>query len=625
MLSPIIKSWALVYFGKCIGANNINITEDAEQSITATFEENYAKPMTKIIGNENWMSDTSIIMDINRIYSEAKISGVYRVLRKISEYPVIEQKTFPDNLLEAIKQFQEDTTPVAAIFKNGKSFIAYSLNDEVINVEGATILGELSNFKGKLPNVYELCKVPPFSITDYQVQALRNAVQGGIIKESDLAKSNCCVPDFDTGHFVKASVTALDERLPRFYVRNLISNLPKAELSNYETPYHAAYEFAKDHPSEYRSALRMLEEILDRCSEPEEPTPTIAAIDDATVLTYLYDKYGIEADSLDEVVCPSAERLYSTAILDEGLEGMSASEYIEKVNNSRENTPGTGYLDDIIKAYCDKNSVDTQCTIEQLLQFINYDIEIKPKTFKEMCEDFVAEGHTKYTTLKDVIEGTESEVHDEIDICVNFLKTQVETIPAVTIEKIVSAVYGNTEFKELQPIDVIKSLQMPEEIERACTRAIAAGEPVQLPELSHEIGETEIVDELVKHGIPRVTAGNLLKGIAPEEAVQSVLEDACKELGIETVEELKARMRPAELDEPVYNAAHHLLLGARKALLKEDSIPVRGDMVNVFYCLWRAVMVKKNEEGMLPDFFEGYVKECKSVGKNLIQEAHDML
>lgn len=673
MLDALVITWAKKYYGPCIGLKEPDSFGD-ESAINTEFLNAFKLPIYKFLGlRPNDALEPKHIVYFNTEFKNAKLYGDYRVLEIIANNYCDSSLPWPNNLEKAVEKFKDEMVPCAAVLPKGKSFATYRTADGVMLTDpNAVYLGDLSKFKGRVPNIKELSQVNPTTITDFQIDALRAAVNGGVLKASDLAKTLYEVPDLDKGEFVTEPVDAMDTRLPKFYVRRFVNNLPEALKASCPSQYEAALSYAES--AELSSAdqstvnqIRNIVKSIRKAStqKPAEPdyvpteesanteTNLIDQLNDDIVMEYLNKRFGIPFCELSEVVNPTEKTLYSSSLLLDSNKDMSAKDFLDAVNSGEASAADT--LDEVIKAYCRQNDIDLECTIAQLIHHIGFECTITPMTFEERCAQYIKETNCPpEMTVQCIADGTEPtpvKTKSPVDAI-----RECDDIDDNAKDGIIAALEGKGQFIIPDLMEICSNMHLPD----ALLTALATAEQTHSEFVMPTVAPTEdsVVDYITQHGIPRAYAQSIASGTMPdvvptsdsvkdalikagfEAAIadklltgqlpetQSEFEKFAKDSGITSVQQLQDLINKKTVSDSYdvgYRVGEYILNKTRSTLAANDSMDVRNGLVPICYAFVRLMMVPNSERGTLPEFLKSVKDKCSGPGAEIMEEAIHLL
>ena len=124
-----------------------------------------------------------------------------------------------------------------------------------------------------------------------------------------------------------------------------------------------------------------------------------------------------------------------------------------------------------------------------------------------VCED---------TTLDEFIKGVKHKVRDDIDICVEFIRT-CESIEPQLRKDIEDSVYNAVYLQYPDILTLVKDLQLPDNLLSALAIAEQTKAPFVMPKITPS--KDDVIDFLVQQGIPRATANDVATGTLPEQEI----------------------------------------------------------------------------------------------------------
>lgn len=485
MYESIMAQWVPNYLFTSIGLNardqSIQISEYA-----TLFEREFIDPVRKFTKSDN-PSEKEIAVVVKTL-NASKCKSWYRVLRVIADsYLIGIEGDLVKTVDNSITEFLTVSEPVYAMCAGGKTFTAYEVKGELVGTytEKVCVLGYCSKFKKYVPEIRELIRKDPTTLPDYTLLAIRNAVEAGFVNDTALRSVMYPMPDYTTGCVINRYVKATDTDIPGFFVRKLISTLPEAFTKEKKSPYHAALEFAYTNPTEYRSAIAELEKIITALGDdtmqitPAEVERTSNGVDISgltreNVTEWLHVTYGISYDNLANILIPTAEKTYSSPLLAGNLDEMSAKQLVDSMDEN-----ATGYLDEIVEAYLHEIGMSGDCTVNQLIESIKEGgVSKSPVSLFDQVADYVSAHdlpneltieefcaqlpHTKETNIAAVMEAL----------------NESPMVPDSLCDMIAEALEGKSVFEGFDP--------------------------------KHETSEDDVITYLVRGGMPRATAANVV-------------------------------------------------------------------------------------------------------------------
>lgn len=693
MLSKEISAWAKLFFYNSMHipiASDYQFDESEEDNVLRLYAEEFTKPVSYMLYGSVLSSIPQ--EDVNKflpIMRACKLPNVVHYLSVLVNkgyfvYTGDVQKDLSDavaklkeNEKECYIMAHESQKPVIGYVDKGNTLLG------TFAQRGIIVLGETRRFPKGL-DLEHLCQQDPIRLTDFGINVLRTLVNAGKIQEGYLNKSKYIIPELD-GTFKEVFVNAMTPQLPSYFVRKLISELPEATLANAESPYHAALEFAEQHPDEYRTALRELRDIIDNAT-----IPSAAGLTDDIVLEYLHNKFGIPKKTLREtIMVPTTEKLYTSAyFLGEAVHTMSAEEFIDKATEDPMAVSGT--LDELLLAFCKEEKFDANLSVNQLIAFINdEEIDYSPAISEvslESVREYLATylkntGTSEETTLAEFISDTKHKYRDDAAIAMDLI-SDMDCIDDDVRSDIIDAIKLNKPLSYPDLFDQLSELKLPDTLTAAIMTAKQTGNDFASPELTTE----DVVTYLVRLGIPRVDASTIATGKIPQpeekdisqqifdalrihysepdvtsilqgtgltakkqnvekmlsewgirsdlievilnendsQIVNNLLHTALTERGFdeETVSNILVGKSSRSVEgDKGYTVAESLLYDMRTAIHTNDSEELRSSLLPIIYSYMRILMMKQGDEEDVIDFLHNKKKECKGVAVGFIDTA----
>lgn len=509
MLSKPVAMWAQAFLYRDLGLDIKPITE-SEDKILADYDSYFIKPLAKLAyKDENHEMTDSDLMSIMSQLKGTKICSLYHLLKPISEQTV-DGADFNERLQNGYNELKKKFVEVYAIVKDGNEFI--TLADAKGNLAGIypteniVILGEKQKFKRAL-NFRSMIKKDPLTLTDFCIDAIRNAVNGGVVDVSELTSVNYVIPT--ANGFEDYMVTAVTPELPSYFTRSLIDQLPPAYIMEYESPYHAALDYASTHDN-YSKAHKELSRIIAEYNTrnhthytkaTNELTPDIA-------IKYLADYYNTDEELIRRTVSvPTFEKQYDMyEYLHEKYPDKSFPELRDLLPEDHQGV----YLEDLVLASLREYSLDENMTVMDYINFCRSDEDIiEVPNIRDWVARYIKEfnvnpkqtlaGFINNETFID-IDDKEADAVDFVSRCPNIDdKRKVEIIDAMT---------GNGTFTDL--CTELITLGVPGHIVSGVQTAKETGST--FVDKTTEINSDVVTDYLTQHGIPRVLANQLSEG-----------------------------------------------------------------------------------------------------------------
>lgn len=576
MLKPYIRAWATQYFFKGLGKEAPATLPNSDEFYENEFRDNFEKYACMFIHNNKMSIDDK---EASEFLTELQTLKLNRSIYNLCELKPVEGiEDWRENLRQAVKTFKEDKKPFFARVKDGTDFVTYACNGTITGEYPDDVILLIPNYVKGVDGdcVKYLCSRNPIQMTDTEIKACEAIYQAGWIIESNLRSTSYLMPDGN--NFTTKMVNALNIGEVPYRVRKLISTLPDSYIAEYDNQYYAALTFAENAGKEWGDCIDWLNRVNTFsptvAMQASVVSPTIGGLDDNDVMNYLRDNYNLNVGNLSELAVKEEspiKQIFGTSILlDDEKKSMPAIEFLDSFSENPDVCTST--LDDIIIAYCNDEGIDMNCTIAQLLHYINYECTIAPKTFKEHCIDYKAETSVDgNTTLDEVIANKPHKEVDPSDICMEFIQTSdsfSEEFKTAVKDAILNDTYAD--FKT--PSDIILDMHLPDDITSKLI-ATCSGVPFELPAPA---------ENLDKHG----NASN----------------------------------------DAAYMAGESMLYDFRNAVIDHDSMELRESAIPILYSFSRLFMLRAGDKSDARDFLVERQKECKTdETRNFVQKAIDLL
>jgi hypothetical protein len=590
----------------------------------------------------------------------AKLPSAIHYLNEVAR-DYIQGSDIQTQFNQAAQSFKDSSKEVYLMTnKSTAPFIGYiSHHDKLIgdwDVVDLFVIGETRRFNKGL-NINQLVQSNPTKLTDFGIDALRTLVSHGVVNADNLAREKYCIPNVNGTGFQMAIVNALTPQLPSYFVRKLINELPEATKNDAESPYHAAYEYAQQHPNDYRTALRELKDILDNAS-----TPQATGLTDEIVAKYISDKYGQSMeDVLNNLCVPTAQKLYtSTYFLGEEDRDLSAEELVSKVKENPMSVCGT--MDELLIAFCTQENFSREHTINELIDFIN-DVEVAEKpTIQQQVASFAVENSINMeTTLQEFVDGSKHVFVDDADVAIDLIRN-CPTISDNVKNDVIRSILDDIPVDYPDITTTLSTAHIPDDIISAILVASQTG-VFNYPE--KPVTDEAVVTYLTRAGIPRTEATAIASGNIPEtnnntlnlqglgisetgiqnilagdfsklsvNEVSIILKPYLSNLGYTDYEISKVLAGNAHatqqsqffvLEDKGYKAANSLLIDLRNALSTADSDDLRSSLLPIVYSYLRVLMLKSGDEKDAAEFLESKKSGCSEQVSSYIDKAVTIL
>lgn len=662
MLSPEVMMWAKNYYytsvNRDVSYDNKLTNPEQEKFITSAYTISFINPMKLLLfGTEEADSLTSA--DIANGMEQLKKTKIYNplhVLGKLADISVNGQKTL--TMSEAAEEFLKYYKTAFLLGKGcSEPFVAYydPKSKEYVGFDSREffLVARTSN-PGSMLHIDGIIRTSPLKLNDTCVAALRNMVKHNYINSETLPKVSYCVPVGD-GKFETRDVNAADPAFPPYLLRKLISCLPPATLAEHETPYHAAYWFAKESGKDYDRELALLKGILNvkddektveqkNVGVPEKPEES-EVLNDVNVFKYLEMKYGLPQDVIiEKITTPDIRTLYTSAyFLGEESKDMSAEEFMEYAAENSENCCGT--LDELLRAVCRAEGFDTERSVEDLIRYINDEPMSTQKTLREQVQDYMQEEPIDpETTLQDFVKGIATLTKEPERIAIDFIRA-CPYIPKGIIAELCNSISNEVMMPETYSLSKLEALGVSSEMVTAIAIADKTGTKFVEPE--HIFTEEDMTTYLVRSGYNRATATSLVETLLsnpssdkvnaylvenqePDPVVKrtTITEEEIREylysLGIPklSAEIIMSGKLPRDiLDEPGYVVAESLLRDMRRDLSTHDSDELRTQMLPVIYAFMSVLMMKTENKDEVREYLKEEAAKCSPTAASYINTA----
>lgn len=681
MYETVLAKWLPNYEYTSIGlkADNIALDTKAYESV---FEQEFLAPTRKVFGYQDDKEiEAGEIAFVIRTLTDSGLKCWYRVYKTIIADYFVKGNDPRFTIDESVAKFLKAATPVYAMCFGGKTFTAYTIKGNLVGTypDKVCILGNCDKFKKYAPEIKELIRKDPTTLPDATLMAIKNAVNAGIVNETALRSVMYPIPDYSTGSVINRSVRATDNDMPGYFVRRLIKNLPEATIAEAESPYHAALKFAYTDPTEYRSAISELEEIITKLGDDTlQITPAqaeqlsngvdISQLNRDNVMEWLHVTYGISYDNLNAILIPTINKTYGSPLLaDSNLEDMSAQQFLDAMDNE-----STGYIDDIVKAYCHEIGMSHECTIAQLLESIDEGGVVKtPVPLLDQVAEYVsAKNLPNELTVEELCASLPHTPTDKLSVTMDTLN-ECPVVDDELCDMIAEALeeqltMSDNPPKKLKPIKVLNQDNVMEflvdngiapelanaiVVDHSSVQDIAKAYAMTNPDdlgVKSEVTEDDVITYLTRAGIPRAVANEVVtSGKLPEAEIneEEVYKQVLSKRGIsaEMAERMLTMLNPETVEavvkqSPVNNAmperptslttnfgyvvGEQILAETRAALQRNDSLDKHAEMRPVMACFIRLLMCfltdKNNVMDMLKEKEEIATGEAKTIIQNAI-------
>ena len=394
-MTKAITAWAVRFYKKGLGLNSTNLSGD-EQLYERKYQELFLEPLKIMTGN-NLSADV-----MNRIITHLNNKSPH-------QWQYILKFIVDNNLFSITDTFEKDWNKVLDALNNNytkRVATVYPLtgNDIEVYVDNSGhVVGDYPEFVYIYPSalkthvngryVQDLLKKDLTRISTNDRNLLVDLVELKLLTEDQITV-DVNVP-VANGNFESMSLPVTDVRVPPAEVLQLIGNLPSTLIS--------------ENGNDAYAALRSYALTVD-----------VSSVVSDYLNNVISDHFG---DTIDGVV----------------------AEVIDVPQEDAEVEYFQGTLDELISNYCTKENIDTKCTIEQLIHYINYECTIKPVTLQEQMASYKAENDINGgTTFDEFISGTKHKHIDLLDYTISCIKDN-ECIPVDIQEALVTCLLNDTD------------------------------------------------------------------------------------------------------------------------------------------------------------------------------------
>ena len=534
-----------------------------------------------------------------------------------------------------------------------------------------TYIGMNSTVKGRL--LKKLAEKDPTTLTNKQIILLRKAVEFGIMPETVLQTSSVLIPG-PYGELTRMNVNIMSNGFPPAEIMQLINSLPSATIMEWgNDPYIALKHYVEETNLQDKSVLNYLNSIESHFDSRKMPVAPVAPVSltDEDVKSYLAKQYGIVTDDLSKLNVGISQHMRTAVEMNPDLLSGTASDLINAASDNANDDFVSGTLDEVILNYCKDEGIDTECSISQLIQYINEDITIEPKTFENMAESYIARTGNKFATLAEVagiMSADEANLNATEQFLINDSKI-TESLASGLLDIIKS-----DKFSETAPAgitDLVSYETLIDEIERAgkidnklanCLKnaksSTLSSEDVanlhNAERSAEDVAEEEksiAIDYIGRLGLPLPLMTKCINAIRtnakvvlePEAApdIKAEMSKKFADIGLpvgiskaildamETdgyVALPTAYTAESTYDESGYKLAESMLRSVRQAIAKDSSIDNRSKYTPILYSFLRLLMCDpKTEHDDLVEFLNGKKADASNEAKAIIDEALENL
>lgn len=574
MISKAMKAWSNLYLYAGVGKAIPEFTNSPipDTDLTSLYVSKFLNPVTYMVTGQKGTELTG--EQLNRAITlliNTSIKCYPYLLNHFIDNGYFQYTGDLSNDIKACAKAFTDNNPSSICTSgiDGKDFIGYSACDFPVPVlmydeslgahAGGSMLKDLVNKEVML-------------LSENGRRCIKQAVSLNVIPESSLTFNKISV--LVNGATTDTYMSAIDDDLPPAEVLRLISTLPQALIDeNGGDIYSALRTYAEtatvsDEVSKYLEGSAALP-ISFGASQVETPVSNL--LTDEAVKQYLKDTYGYNIIDLGTMFDAPVSKL--SAMVDTAtIANLTGEELIEKLSDDSSVKCAT--LDELILTYCEQSDVSLDCTINQLIRHINYEVTIVPPTLKDAIIEYKANnGISGETTFNEFIKG-EAHVHvDSMDI----LKDSIDSCTEISKEDkdfLYDIIAWNKPFNRPDNIklvnETLKAIGLDNDTLSRINLAVSNGSMYEVP----------------KQVAPVTTAA------------------------------------PVAFDEPGYKAGEYMLRKVREAISTNPSMDVRDKLTPVLYSFLRLLMCDPSSEmNDVREFLEQKKKTSISGTANIITEA----
>ena len=435
-MTKAVLAWASLYYGKGVGCKFEPI--NGKESIYEDAYNNYfLKPLKTMLGED--LDASMINMAVTHMNNRATNVWPY-ILNEIADYFYLSSGNFQkdfDSALQILKS--EYTKHIATAFPTRGTDI------EIFIDKHNTIVGQYpyklfvypadcaAHVNGRY--VADLLEKNLLLIPDADKQLLTDMFEEGLLTNDNI-RVQCTIP-VANGGFQDVNTTIDDPRIPPTAVLQLINNLPSSLIAEHGNDSYAALRY-------YASTVEVSELVT-------------------WYLNVIADHFG---DSLS---------------ITEDIENPGISTF-EELSNNPEYISGT--LDELIENYCKDNSIDKNCTIQQLIDHIDHLPTIEPESLvSRVAADKADRKLSGDTTLDEYISGTPHKHVDDVDVALSCVEGN-PCFPPEVQKAIKDCILSDEPYKVPAPVvnylEVLSSAGVEGEMASNIASAIASGTKVDM-------------------------------------------------------------------------------------------------------------------------------------------------
>lgn len=596
-MNSLLKAWATRYYytglGKEANDDAIRSLEDRADSVEAQYQKAFINPLTKMMGGE--VSD-DMIKQALMVFGNAGCTVWPYVLNYWLDNGYFKKSdSFSNSMHNCVEHFAKDNKLMYATTGiNHSDFVVFAnkQNKPVGDFPCRVFCYIGVSAKKGGHTLKELADKPPLSLNNSQQILLKKALEFGLLQEKHLKVDTVNIP-VANGLVEPRQINACSPGLPPSEVNQLLSALPPAMVAEYPSIYFALKDYVKD-----KTHSQIIDKYLDSISDHflvgAKLDYSHVTADD--VKAYLDSYYGIHVDDLSQL------SVNPVIVADADYANKNVSELVSAMQDSEDSTVFAGTLDEAIAKYCTHENIDTRCTIQQLIDYINYDIQIAPETHELTAEMVCAwlKASNKfdddfYSVLDSIIlnkaefNKSMEEYIDTQKAAATYIK-EADNIPEEYKVEMLEAVESGMTAPSAAEIrqneiaiveDYIGRLGLSNEMFVSITNAVKSGETLDLKAYTPE---NKVVDK-INAVVETLEQIHLPKGL--ENAIAKAIES---HLPVELPPAFAEQEKKPSMEEPGYIAGEYLLRKTRESISADSDMKNRQKYVPVLYCYLRLLM-----------------------------------
>lgn len=480
-----VTIWANNFYGRSLGLSEPYIDlEDAskEKMLIDNYNKFFVVPLAQMLtGTDTLPEDNSIAnLALTEIASHPITDWVYLLKYWVDNKFFVYTGDFSHDMAECVKRTQKEMHVLfATAGVNGKDIALHTHNGKIIDVTPTKLFiypkGMKAHYNGRL--LHDFASKHPCEVSEAGRSMLAEAIKGNYITEADLRTEAVFVPTNSGESEELRQLHALSKDLPPYDFCNLVASLPDYILSSCATQFLAVCYHMDNLGGEVSPTVNAYVNSV-RGSHIDVPAGyELVDLNDEEVIRYLRTNHGIEVNDLQELqTAPTGFAMTDISL--EDLQG-SAEDILSSLNTASKGEFTT--LDVLISNYCKTYGINQNCTIEQLINSINYDIHPEPMNVKSLLVSEIADSDiSDETTLREFIDGSKHRPVDPVDVMLDYIcdnplfpESTAALIRDTLIYDKVCALPKNDEYDIVGFVD---SLKYPKEVKDVIMHIISTGE-----------------------------------------------------------------------------------------------------------------------------------------------------